>query len=61
MHFDYKDNNARGVMGGNSKKTNIANVRPSEVALLFVEVGKKIRVLNALRDPTVGFAMTVAQ
>ena len=61
MHFDYKDSNARGVVGGNSKKNNSSNVRPSEVALLFVEAAKKIRVLNALRHPTVGVTMTFAQ
>lgn len=63
MHFDYKDVNNKGILGGSfrSKAGNNANVRPSEVAHMFVETAKKIRVLNALRDPSIGIAMTLAQ
>jgi hypothetical protein len=61
MHFDYKDGNTTTILGGKTKAVNKSNVRPSEVALLFVEAAKKIRVLNALRHPIVGIAMTSAQ
>ena len=64
MHFEYKDgSNPRGIMGG--RKTKLPNgqevVHPSPIAVSFVESAKKIRVLNALRNPSVGVAMTVAQ
>jgi len=61
MHFDYKDGNTTTILGGKTKAVNKSNVRPSEVALLFVETAKKIRVLNALRHASVGIAMTSAQ
>jgi Vps16, C-terminal region./Vps16, N-terminal region. len=61
MHFDYKDGNTTNILGGKTNAVNKSNVRPSEVALLFVEAAKKIRVLNALRHPSVGIAMTSAQ
>ncbi len=60
MHFDYKGG---GGVGGLVAKMTYANnnTRPSDVALLFVETAKKIRVLNALRDPAVGIVLTRAQ
>ena len=61
MHFDYKDGSARGVMGGKTNGYEEHNTRPSEVAMMFVEAAKKVRVMNALRDPAVGFVLTVAQ
>ena len=61
MHFDYKDGSTRRVMGGDRSGSNEYDTRPSEVAVLFVEAAKKIRVMNALRDPTVGITITVAQ
>lgn len=61
MHFDYKDGNTTTILGGKTKSVNKNNVRPSEVALHFVETAKKIRVLNALRHPSIGIAMTAYQ
>ncbi len=64
MHFEYKDgSNPRGIMGG--RKTKLPDgqemVHPSAIAVSFVQNAKKIRVLNALRNPSVGVAMTVTQ
>lgn len=64
MHFEYKDGtNPRGIMGG--RVTLLPNgqeiVHPSPLAVNFVENAKKLRVINALRDPSVGVAITVAQ
>mmetsp|Transcript_16407 Transcript_16407/g.19003 ORF Transcript_16407/g.19003 Transcript_16407/m.19003 type:complete len:1168 (-) Transcript_16407:25-3528(-) len=66
MHFDYKDGSgsaARGIMGGKFSKLFVDNDRtlPSSVAIQFVETAKKVRVLNALRDASVGVAITTAQ
>ena len=43
------------------QKNNLSNVRPSPTAGVFVAAAKKTRILNALRNPEVGFAMTSAQ
>ena len=70
MHFEYKEGslnnpnaNPKVVMGG--RVTRLPNgqeiVHPSPIAVNFVESAKKIRVLNALHDPSVGVAMTVSQ
>ena len=64
MHFEYKDgSNRKSIMGGKTTKSQNGqeNMHPSPVAIAFVENAKKIRVLNALRDPSVGVAITVAQ
>lgn len=63
MHFDYKDGSTKGIMGGKVTKLpggqNVVN--PSKTAMEFVRVAKKIRVLNALRDPSIGIILTSSQ
>lgn len=63
MHFGYKGGSKRGIMGGlTDRMTDLNNeTRPSEMAIVFVETAKKIRVLNALRDQSVGVVLTRAQ
>ncbi len=68
MHFDYKDGNVSGsggssggMRGASGQDYKEQKTRPSEVALRFVDAAKKIRVMNALRDPAVGFVLTVSQ
>lgn len=63
MHFDYKDGSTRGIMGGKVTKLPGGEcvVTPSGLAMEFVRVAKKIRVLNALRDPSIGVVLTSAQ
>jgi len=46
---------------GGSRNENLAKVRPSPTGRIFVAAAKKVRILNALRNPAVGFAMTSAQ
>lgn len=48
-----------GTMSSNVN--DLSNVRPSPTAKIFVAAAKKLRILNALRHPAVGFAMTSAQ
>ena len=69
MHFSYKDGTNRGIMGGLIDKFVSSTggeeggdkVCPTQNAILFVQIAQKIRVLNALRDTSVGFVLTVAQ
>lgn len=42
-------------------KGNSVKIRPTSVALTFVAASKKLRILNALRDPRVGFSITSSQ
>ena len=69
MHFSYKDGTDRGIMGGLMDKSMPAadgydegvKVSPTQNAILFLQMAQKIRVLNALRDMSVGFVLTAAQ
>jgi vacuolar protein sorting-associated protein 16 len=63
MHFDYKDGSTKGILGGKVSKSLSGEcvVTPSGLALEFVRIAKKIRVLNALRDPSIGVVLTSAQ
>mmetsp|Transcript_9444 Transcript_9444/g.14151 ORF Transcript_9444/g.14151 Transcript_9444/m.14151 type:complete len:1132 (-) Transcript_9444:64-3459(-) len=63
MHFGYKGGSKSGSIGGLADGMSDSNngTRPSEMAMVFVETAKKIRVLNALRDPSVGVVLTRAQ
>jgi hypothetical protein len=64
MHFAYKDPQHATILGGpttgNGNTTGV-EVLPSEVAIQFTAAARKLRVLNALRDPRVGFVLTSAQ
>ena len=51
LHFACKDENFRNKTPG----------RPSPEAISFVNTARKLRVLNALRKPGTGFAMTSSQ
>ena len=64
MHFEYKDGaKSRGIMGGRVTKLPSGEqiAHPSSLAINFVKNTRRIRVLNALRDPSVGVAVTVTQ
>jgi hypothetical protein len=64
MQFSYKsvEEDIRWVVGGSlegSEKQ--SGLLPSMTAVRFVETGRKLRILNALRNPKVGFVLTSAQ
>lgn len=65
MTFLYKQPNESGtIMGGPSGATvDVADshLRPSPVARIFVACGRKLRILNALRNPNVGVLVTSLQ
>lgn len=64
MHFAYKDLSDRDAVMGGSFSGDLAadnKVKPSATAIKFVSAAKKLRVLNALRDPVVGFSLTSSQ
>lgn len=51
LHFACRDENSFSRTTG----------RPSPEAILFVKAARKMRTLNAIRKPSIGFAMTSAQ
>jgi hypothetical protein len=64
MHFAFKnEKGSRNVMGGSLRKgaDEIPNTMPSRITAQFVETSKKLRILNALRNPSVGIVLTSAQ
>jgi len=64
MHFSYKniEDEDRLVVGGPlSGSEPGSGLLPSTTTVKFVNTAKKIRVLNALRNPNVGFVITSAQ
>ena len=64
MHFSFKNSKgSRNVMGGNHemKEDEIAQTMPSRMSAKFVDIAKKLRILNALRNPSVGIVLTSAQ
>lgn len=64
MHFSYKNasDDKRLVMGGPVTGSDPdSGVLPSPTSVKFVAVARKLRVLNALRNPHVGFVLTSAQ
>ena len=62
MQFTYKTSETM-VMGGPTKVGSELDtgVLPSTLAVKFVETSRKIRVLNQLRNPKVGWVLTSAQ
>jgi vacuolar protein sorting-associated protein 16 len=64
MHFTFKDpKERRNIMGGNVQGAIDENslTMPSRVAVNFVNTARKLRILNAIRNPDVGFVLTSAQ
>ena len=65
MHFSFKDpnQNNRNILGGTNKQAEdeAANTMPSRVTVKFVDAARKLRIMNALRNPDVGFVLTSAQ
>jgi len=64
MHFSYKniDDENRLVMGGPpTGSEDGSGILPSTTTVKFVDAARKLRILNALRNPNVGFVMTSAQ
>jgi len=64
MHFGFKNSKgSRNVMGGNLQEgeDEMDHTMPSRITANFVEIAKKLRILNALRNPTVGIVLTSAQ
>jgi len=63
MHFSYKEQNERScLMGGplvGSEEG--SSIRPSYTTVKFVQASRKLRILNALRNPSVGFLLTASQ
>jgi len=49
-------------MGGNVQKDEeVGHTMPSRITAKFVGIAKKLRILNALRNPSVGMVLTCAQ
>jgi hypothetical protein len=66
MHFAFKDDpkENRTIMGGKSEEHADGDgvlTMPSQTTQKFVATGRKLRILNALRNPSVGFVLTSAQ
>eukprot|EP00536_Pseudo-nitzschia_multiseries_P008325 jgi/Psemu1/296870/fgenesh1_pm.210_\ len=65
MHFTFKNpKGSRNIMGGTNDdegENADALTMPSLVTAKFVDTSKKLRILNALRNPSVGIVITSAQ
>lgn len=67
MHFSFRnlDGGADGseydITTGEEKYDSSSDPSPKPVAIKFVAMAKKLRILNALRDPKVGFVLTSIQ
>lgn len=63
MHFSYKNPSEASTMGGSVDYHNPLDdiTMPSETAIKFTTAARTLRILNALRDPSVGFILTAAQ
>ena len=65
MHFAFKDDpkENRTIMGGKAAAQQEDGVMtvPSQSTVKFVATARKLRILNALRHPDVGFVLTSAQ
>jgi len=63
MHFSYKDPTEGIIMGGSLENQHPIDDKtmPSETAIKFTTAARTLRILNALRDPSVGFILTAAQ
>lgn len=63
MHFAYKNaEDEEGIaMGGPVSGSEKDTTLPSATTVAFVDGARKLRILNALRNPNVGFVLTAAQ
>lgn len=66
MHFSFKEDRKenRMIMGGrlaNGEEENEPFAMPSRTTQKFVATARKLRILNALRNPDVGMVVTSAQ
>jgi hypothetical protein len=65
MHFSFKDDRSehRMIMGGkpDMEPEEGAMLMPSTTTQKFVATSRKLRILNALRNPDVGLVMTSSQ
>mmetsp|Transcript_17132 Transcript_17132/g.25327 ORF Transcript_17132/g.25327 Transcript_17132/m.25327 type:complete len:1041 (+) Transcript_17132:101-3223(+) len=61
MHFSYKDPNRSTIMGGSTFANENNDFMPSNPAIKFTATARKLRILNALRDPRIGSVMTTLQ
>jgi hypothetical protein len=64
MHFIFRSpKERRNIMGGSIQDANDENslTMPSRVTVKFVQTARKLRILNAVRNPDVGFILTSAQ
>lgn len=62
MHFSYKKIDQEVMIGGPFTGSDPeSGILPSKTAHSFVSAARKLRVLNALRNPEVGFLLTAAQ
>lgn len=64
MHFSFKDpKENRNIMGGQLDETKDEDITcmPSRTTLKFVATARKLRILNALRNPSVGIILTSQQ
>lgn len=63
MHFSCKETGKEEyVMGGpTTGDGSDALTMPSQTAIKFVTAARKLRILNALRNPAVGFVLTTTQ
>jgi hypothetical protein len=64
MHFAFKDpQENRNIMGGRLEESedDQGSTMPSQTTQKLVAAARKLRILNALRNPSVGFVLTSAQ
>eukprot|EP00980_Cylindrotheca_fusiformis_P019550 scaffold6776_cov124-Cylindrotheca_fusiformis.AAC.5 len=63
MHFAFKDDprERRAILGGNTEDPEDDSTFPSPITVAFVATARKLRILNAVRNPSVGFVLTSAQ
>lgn len=64
MHFSYKtaEDEQKVLIGGPVMGSEFdTKILPSKTTAKFVDAARKLRILNALRNPNVGFLITAAQ
>jgi hypothetical protein len=64
MHFSFKDDTeSKNIMGGRLDEVEgeDSTTMPSNTTAKFVEAARKLRILNALRNPSVGMLLTSIQ
>jgi vacuolar protein sorting-associated protein 16 len=64
MHFFFKDpKGTKNIMGGqlDDAEDEDSATMPSKSTMQFVHTARKLRILNALRNPSVGMVLTSAQ